>query len=766
MKNITIILTIIISLQFSFAQIKGNDRLKPHHIRFDSLPKVWDEGMPLGNGMLGVLIWQKDNKLRLAMDRADLWDLRPVDEFKDKNFKFKFVYENYKNKNYEPIGKMIDVPYEKNIAPAKIPGSALEFDISKFGDMKEAYISMDSAYSRIEWKNGIIFKSFIHAEMPIGRFKFENISDDCIPDLVTPYIKKESLTNESALTSLNTQDASALNYPKPVIIKTKSSISYYQAGYNGFSFDINIAWKRTDARTIEGVWTITTKGGLYSNKDNAGEMTVRALFRGYEKDFSTHISWWNKYWEKSSISIPDEKLENQWYSEIYKFGSTSRRGAPPISLQAIWTADNGKLPPWRGDYHNDLNTQLSYWHSYSSNHLDEELSYLDWLWKIKDNCKKFTKNYFEKNGLNVPGVCTLTGDPLGGWGQYSLSLTASSWLSRHFYLHYKYSDDKLFLQQRAYPYIKDVAVFLNEISIKTKEGKRSIPLSSSPEINDNNLKAWFPEITNYDLSLIRWLYSAAAELAGELGKTVEQKKWKTILNEWPELSISTEKGLLIAPDYPLPYSHRHFSHLMSIFPLGIINLESPNGGNIINASLRELEKSGTEWWVGYSFSWLGNLYARALEGDKARDILKTFADCFCSKNTFHLNGDQTKSGKSKWTYRPFTLEGNFAFASGIQEMLLQSYNGVIKIFPAVPKDWKNLSFKTFRAEGAFLVSAEMKNGEINEIRIFSETGGEMKLLNPFGEKKIKINNKEFEKADKIIILQMKKGEEVSLTSAK
>jgi alpha-L-fucosidase 2 len=763
MKKQTFILILIIFCNYSFSQ-PGESKKSSHSIKFDSIPHVWDEAMPLGNGMLGVLIWQKDNKLRMALDRGDLWDLRPVEEFKNRNFKFKFIYENYKKNNYEPIGKMIDIPYEKNIAPAKIPGSALEFDISKFGSVKNIYTSLDSAFSCIEWKNGVIFKSFIHAELPVGWFKFENIEDDFIPDLVTPYIKKKTNISDSIVSSLNTQDASKLNYSIPVIIRTKNSISYHQAGFNGFSFDINLAWKRIDNKTITGVWTITTKGGPYSNKENAGEITVRALYRGYENDFLSHLNWWKKYWEKSAISIPDKKLENQWYSEIYKFGSASRRGAPPISLQAIWTADNGKLPPWRGDYHNDLNTQLSYWHAYSSNHLDEELSYLDWLWKIKDNCKKFTKSYFEKNGLNVPGVCTLTGDPLGGWGQYSLSITTSAWLSHNFYMHYKFSNDQVFLKQRAYPYIRDVAIFLDQISTKEKNGKRKIPLSSSPEINDNTLQAWFPEITNYDLSLIRWLYSAASELAADAGKKNEAKKWNTILNEWQAPAISPEKGLLVASEYPLPASHRHFSHLMSIYPLGLINLETPDGKNIIDASLKELERLGTDWWCGYSFSWLGNLYARAMEGDKASGILKTFAECFCSKNTFHLNGDQSKSGKSKWTYRPFTLEGNFAFASGIQEMLLQSYSGIIKIFPAIPKDWKDLSFKTLRAEGAFLVSAEMRNGEVKEVRIISETGGDMNLLHPFGDKKIKINNIGYEKSDKIIKLKMKKGEEVILNN--
>src|ERR1700709_2383683 len=112
--------------------------------------------------------------------------------------------------------------------------------------------------------------------------------------------------------------------------------------------------------------------------------------------------------------------------------------------------------------------------------------------------------------------------------------------------------------------------------------------------------------------------------------------------------------------------------------------------------------------------------ARAKDGTGAANALSIFAKAFCSINSFHLNGDQTKSGLSKFTYRPFTLEGNFAFASGLQEMLLQSYAGFIEVFPAVPDSWKNISFSTLRAEGAFLVSAKKANGQVTEVKIFAE----------------------------------------------
>lgn len=181
---------------------------------------------------------------------------------------------------------------------------------------------------------------------------------------------------------------------------------------------------------------------------------------------------------------------------------------------------------------------------------------------------------------------------------------------------------------------------------------------------------------------------------------------------------------------------------MAIHPLGIIDVSNGNNDiEIINATLNKLKKVGLAW-CGYSYSWFANMKARALDGEGAADALRVFAECFCLRNGFHANGDQTSSGKSNYTYRPFTLEGNMAFASAIQEMLLQSHTGVIKVFPAIPQKWKNVSLKSLRAMGVFLVDADMKDGKLSLLTVKNEKGGILNLYNSFGkEYKMYINEK-------------------------
>ncbi|WP_428331358.1 glycosyl hydrolase family 95 catalytic domain-containing protein [Mucilaginibacter sp.] len=712
----------------SIAQIVSSK----HDLHFDTLAAHWDEGIPLGNGTVGALIWQKQNHLRFSLDRVDLWDERPMKGLHRKEFSYQWVYEQVKNKaDYSLVQKYFDDPYDNEPAPSKIPGAAMEFDTKNWGKVQSVHLFVDNALCEVKWANGIVLKTFVHATKPVGWFRFENLSTDIYPQLIPP-LYQAAITKENS-NSVVGEDLSKLGYKQGFVNRQGNNITYTQEGWGGFSYQVNVRWKRT-GKIIEGVWSISSQKKDSKTNSPAAMVTAVTLKGGYTTDYLTHQNWWRLFWSKSAIHIPDTLIEKQWYLEQYKFGSAARQGAPPISLQAVWTADNGRIPPWKGDYHHDLNTQLSYWPSYSGNHLDEGIGYLDHLDANKANYKRYTKLYFGKNGLAVPGVTTLNGTEMGGWIQYSLSPTVSSWLGQHYYLQWRYSMDKVFLKNRAYPWIRDAAFFLEGITTIDAAGKRKLPISSSPEINDNSPEAWFPQNTNYDLSLMKFTFHAAAELANELGLKDEAAHWNKIYAQFGDFALTPNNELMFSPSMAYNQSHRHFSHAMSIYPLGEIKWEDgPKSQTIIKNTIHLLDSIGPAYWCGYSYSWLANMKARAKDGDGAAKDLTIFAKAFCSINSFHLNGDQTKSGYSKFTYRPFTLEGNFAFASGLQEMLLQSYAGFIEVFPAVPAEWKDVSFHTLRAQGAFLVSASKKGGQTSEVKIFAEKGGNTKLKLPFAQ---------------------------------
>jgi alpha-L-fucosidase 2 len=754
---------LIVACFLILASLSCNKKNSPPYsdtnLKFSDLPASWDEGIPLGDGMVGALVWKKDNRLRLSLDRADLWDLRPMENLNNPEWKYSWVKQQWEKDTYSKVQDMFDVPYDRNPAPSKIPGAALEFDIASFGEIESVELKLKNALCEIRWKNGVTLSTYVNAGNPVGWFRFTGLDSSLIPELIAPaYSLDEKAEAENPVTG---QDLRRLGYPAGEIQKEDNSITYDQEGWNGFRYQVNVRWKK-DKKNIEGCWSISSQFPDQELKETAEKTTENAFNESYSIQFKNHQQWWQDFWSQSDVTIPDSVLCKQWYLEMYKLGAATGNGAPPISLQAIWTADNGKLPPWKGDFHHDLNTQLSYWPAYSSNHLTQEIGFIDWLIRNKPEFEKYTRTYFGVSGLNVPGVTTLTGQPMGGWIQYSFGPTVSAWLGHHFYLHWRYTMDRDFLEQQAYPWIKDVAVFLEELSITGKDSLRRLPLSSSPEIFDNSRKAWFTEVTNFDLGLIRWTFEKAAELASELGKSVEAEKWRTILSQWPEYDIDPATGFTYAPGFPYDSSHRHFSHLIAFHPLGLVDVSNGEmDKQIINSTIETLDRVGPDWWCGYSYSWLGNIKARNFDGVGAAEALKIFAEDFCLKNSFHVNGDQSGTGKSKMTYRPFTLEGNFAFASGIQEMLIQSHTGIIRLFPAIPSSWKDASFNNLRTEGAFLVSAALKNSEISEVKIFSEKGGELKLINPFREGSF-TSSSPYSLKENNLVFQTEPGQQISI----
>lgn len=724
-----------------------------YFLRMKQMPKQWDEAMPIGNGWLGALIWQHGDKIRLSLDRVDLWDDRPMPQID--RLKYKWVHQQVLKGEYDTVQKIGDHPYDENPAPSKIPAGAIEFPYPANSITDSAVLDIKTGLSTIYFSGGKKLYNYVHASRQEGYFAWEGVEAPglaaFLPTVIPPTYQGEQITGNSH----DGQSLSRLGYPKGRITKSANGYRYHQPTYNGHYYELLVTWQHMFNRFI-GAWTISIDKPAVLNKIDQ--------LKPEPTGWDAHVRWWKDFWDRSSISIPDSALEKQYYLDMYKFACVARNNTPPISLQAIWTADNGKLPPWKGDYHHDLNTELSYWPGYTSNHTDLTAGFTNWLWKIKEENKRWTKQYFGTAGLNVPGVTTISGKPMGGWIQYSMSPTTVCWVAQHFYQQWKYSGDDQFLLTRAYPYIKEAAIYLEQIT-KVQKGKRMLPLSSSPEYNDNDITAWFKVWTNYDLALAKNLAIIAQRMAYQLGNKTDFGRWTNLYSTLPAPD-NNETGLTIAPGKNVEHSHRHMSAYMAIHPLGLMDVGDAANDSIIQRSFRHLRSLGTGEWVGYSFAWMGNLYARTLQGDSALRQLQIFASNFVSANSFHLNGDQKGGQYSRYTYRPFTLEGNFAFAQGIHEMLLQSHRGYIEIFPALPSGWNNVSFNKLRTEGGFIVSARKENGVEYDLTITATRNEVAHIKKPRhfhtwiveGIERNAVRLGE----DKIFVIPMKKGQTIRI----
>lgn len=736
-------------------------------LQFDDLAKSWDEGMPMGNAIIGANVWQKEGNLRIALDRIDLWDLRPIDSLGGNNFKFSWVKEQLDKGTYHHVQKKLDEPYDRLPAPSKIPGAAIEFNIRPLGEISSNRLYLKNGLLEVKWKNGATFQSFVHATEPVGWFVFYGVTEEMIPNLIAPrYQALEEIATSDPVTG---QDIRRLGYTQGEIKTTPNRITYHQPGYNNDYYDVDLVYTFKN-NVLTGSWSLSSSISDRKQQNEtlktagAVQSVNNAVRAGLHKQYKTHNEWWNAFWDRSSIQIPNKVIERQYYNELYKFGCSSRENSAIIPLQSVWTADNGLLPPWKGDVHHDLNTELSYWPAYAGNLCDIGMSFINTLWQQREVNRRYTKTYFGVEGLNVPGVATLTGEPMGGWIQYAMSPTVSAWLAQHFYLHWQFTMDEQFLKSKGYPYVREVAVFLENITALNENKERVLPISSSPEIFDNSPQAWFRTMTNYDLALIWGAFDIAAQMATAVGQKQEAAHWTQLKHELPDFELDQTGALMFAKEFAYDNSHRHFSNAIGIMPLSVFDItRSEKERKIVEATISRLDQQGSDYWVGYSFSWLANMKARAFDAKGTEEALQTFASCFVLRNGFHANGDQSKSGKSAFTYRPFTLEGNFAFAAGVQEMLLQSHTGVVRIFPAVPEDWQDISFNKLRARGAFLVSASKKGGIVQSVSLNPEVGGILRLENPFADRDAVITGgKVINCQNNVYTIQTQKGNQIIL----
>ncbi len=689
-----------------------------------ALGKTWDTGLPLGNGQSGALIWEKNNAVRFSLDRADLWDDRPVRGYNRPEFKFEWVQRQFYANNYTRVKELFEGLYEKDAAPTKIPGAALEiYPSSDWGTVTNASVDVFKALGAVTWSSGVRLQSFVSAEQSYGFFRIQKAKSIPMFKLIPPAYNGPA-DEKSGL--------GALGYKQGKVDSIANGYTYLQEGYDGFKYRVTVIVTKEKKGDVEGIWQITSgKEGKGLDAPDLVTMGAAAKY-GFDYQLTQHVGWWKNFWDQSDLKVPDENLQKHWYLAQYFLGSTSRKGSPPVSLQAIWTADNGKLPPWKGDFHHDLNTQMSYWPAYTSNHLNEALVLPDYLDARKDVFKAYTTQYFDKEGLNVPGVTSLAGQALGGWIPYAFSPTTGAWLSHHYFQQWRFSNDINFLKDRAYPWVKACATFLENLAETDADGKLKLPLSSSPEINDNNANAWFKETTNYDLSLMKAVFKEAAIMAAASGDPSDAEHWNELYANVRDFSLSDQQALKIAPTLAYGNSHRHFLHLLGIYPLGLIRWDAGDSTrNVIRQSLHLLDSMGTSNWTGYSFAWLANLKARAKDGAGAYKALQAFTEAFVSPNGFHLNGNQTNKNYSNNKSKVFTLEGNFGFASGLQEMMFQSYNDTVEIMPAVPEDWQEASFKGFRSEGGFLFEARREAGKVRQVLVKAENEGYVAVRLPF-----------------------------------
>ena len=670
----------------------------------------WDEGLPLGNGNTGSLVYGS-NPLKITVDRTDLWDLRPNEVTLEKGFNFKNLVKlsmSGKDEDWKERERLFEDIFMGKPYPSKITAGHIELWFDK--SIKNICYSLDlnEAIVRIYADNRYIAEVFVFDEPNAGVIKLHEKAE--INLHVPAYLSGKP---EGGSGIGDNADKMSLGYPEARFSENDGFKWYEQNTRTDYSFGI-VTYKTGD----EIYYTLVTTDDDKNYINYAKNLLLKASEKGYGKLLDEHKKTWRKFWAKSSVKTGDKLIDETYKKSWYLFKCCSKKGGYPMPLQGVWTADNDCLPPWKGDYHHDTNTELSYQSYLKANRVEEGEAFIEYLWKLKPTYERFAKEFFGVDGLLIPSCSTLDGKAMGGWAQYSLSPTMTIWAAQSFDEYYLYAGGEDFLKERAYPFFKEVGQAILGL-LQEKNGKYYLPVSTSPEIFDNTRKSYLEPNSNFDLALIIYLFRTLKGYAETLGENAE--KYERILEKIDDIAIDDSGVVMLDKTQYLPETHRHFSHLMCLYPLHLINYDTERHKEIYENTILNLETLGTGCWVGFSFAMSAQIYAMAKRGNAAAERLGQFCKGFVAENGFHLNGDYKHYGYTRFHYRPFTLESLFGFCDALHEMLLQDHQGCIELFPAIPDEWRSrgVVFKNLRSRGGLLISATFLNGEINTLEVKS-----------------------------------------------
>lgn len=425
----------------------------------------------------------------------------------------------------------------------------------------------------------------------------------------------------------------------------------------------------------------------------------------------------NTYKNKTASEAERRQLEVMLfqYGRYLTISSSRQDSQLPSNLQGVW--NNKNKPAWSSDYHMNVNLQMNYWPTYSTNMAecaDPLVRYIDSLrepgrvtasvYAGITSTKDKPENGFMAHTQNTPFGWTCPGWVFD-WGW---SPAAVPWILQNCWEYYEFTGDVDYMKKNIYPMMKEEAILYDQMLVRDKDGKLVSSPSYSPEhgprtagntyeqsliwqLYQDTIKA--AETLNVDADLVKQWKKNQADLKGpiEIGKDGQIKEWytETTLNSMGE-----------------GFGHRHLSHMLGLFPGDLISVDTPKWFEAAKVSMNNRTDASTGWGMGQRI----NTWARLGEGNRA---YKLITDLF-----------QNGIYKNLWdTHSPFQIDGNFGMTSGVSEMLLQSNMGYINMLPALPDVWAKGSVKGLVARGNFVIDMNWENKNIVEAKILSKNGG-------------------------------------------
>jgi len=721
--------------------------LSRHDIIFQAPTDLEAEGFPMGNGNLGGMIWNHDNGIEIQINKNDLWSA--------------------------PIPEERDMSILKHAARLKI-----DFGVPVF-----SWIHLGDFTGRLSLSNGeVSYKAtsgFASTQINTWLAHGKNVWVIECKNLPFKDFTTDKLTTTISLERIGSRAFTGWyggGFPKNEKISIGKANTTVKGGdliihENTDGLDFVVACRIIDAHSKQTIIgrhrgelktdspELTILVSVVTSKEsNRPERDAIALLDGVEKQTIANLKqekdkWYQKFWSNSFVKLGNDYLENIYYMRRYLMAAGSQ-GPYPIAFNGGLWRWNRDVINWGTPHH--WNTQQQYWGLAAQNDLQLMSPYINTYLKMTPYLEALAK---EKGGGDNAILLTEAHDFDGNqaskdWGPMAKSYTQASQVAQWFWDYYQFTGDIDFLREDAYPFMKKASNFyLNKL--QWDKQKKQYSLISTLYESESIKKA---KNVLSDRVAIEALFRNCISVAKQLKMDKDKiREWQHVIdNLWPigyETDANCEELPTAAEAYFTENRYTPFNWAVGgapAFPTGLIGIddsESRLGKAVINF----IKCNGM---VNAHYP-TPIVAARMGMGDEALTYLlngikehQNFPQGLLTNvtgyphNIYNLKSVHDLIGGYKIRSKPFFqmgMEPISDYATTVNEMLLQSNEGKIRVFPAIPSSWKDSSDVAFtlRARGAFMVSSYMdKQGDISQVGIKSLKGNTCKLQNPWPGKKV------------------------------